>query len=150
MVLKIYDYCYFAPARIPSLSLYQLPSECCLGLVTHPLNAQHEKAMPPGAGLVADSPLPASAGTHRKALPAALVATAPAAVIVLQAQEHQGRKDHLQAKETPCGLAREGGFPCLPARVTSHISTLGLGGQQLMESGWWVDECYGIFRFCLA
>lgn len=56
MVLKIYDYCYFAPARIPSLSLYQLPSECCLGLVTHPLNAQHEKAVPPGAGLLADPP----------------------------------------------------------------------------------------------
>lgn len=56
MVLKIYDYCYFAPARIPSLSLYQLPSECCLGLVTHPLNAQQEKAVPPGAGLLADPP----------------------------------------------------------------------------------------------
>ena len=98
MVLKIYDYCYFAPARIPSLSLYQLPSECCLGLVTHPLNAQHEKAMPPGAGLVADSPLPASAGTHRKALPAALVATAPAAVFLFQPNEGECWQEHLVRK----------------------------------------------------
>ena len=112
MVLKIYDYCYFAPARIPSLSLYQLPPESCLGLVTPPLNAQHR---PSGAGLVAESPLASPAGTHRKALPAALIATAPAAVVVLQAQEHQGREDHLQAKETPCDLAREGGpHACLP------------------------------------
>ena len=46
MVLKISDDCYFAPPRIPSWSLEQLPPECRLGLVTQPLNAQHREAVP--------------------------------------------------------------------------------------------------------
>lgn len=117
MVLNFYDYCYFTPARIPHLSLYQLPPESCLGPVTHP-HARRKEAGRPGAVLVAapppSLPLPPRPPTHRKALPTALVATAPAAVIVLQAQEHQRREDHLPAKEAPqsgSGLACVGGAP---------------------------------------
>lgn len=47
--------------------------------------------------------------THRKSRPTALVATAATAVIVLQAQEHQRREEHLPAREAPQGLGREGG-----------------------------------------
>lgn len=37
--------------------------------------------------------------THRKSLPAALIATASTAVIVFQAQEHHRWEDHLSARE---------------------------------------------------
>lgn len=39
--------------------------------------------------------------THRESLPAALVTAAPAAVIVLQAQEHHRGEDHLPGREAP-------------------------------------------------
>ena len=59
MVLNFYDYCYFAPARIPPSSLYQLPPESCLGSVTHPHDVQRKEAVRPRAVLVAaPSPSP--------------------------------------------------------------------------------------------
>lgn len=54
VVFTIYDHCDFAPAKIPSLFLYQLPPESCLGLVSgaHP-HAQHKEAVHPGVVPVA-------------------------------------------------------------------------------------------------
>lgn len=69
--------------------------------------------------------------TYREALPAALVATAPTAVIVLQAQEHQRGEDHLPAREasqTGADTGRESLRRPAVCRATSLISDSGLVG----------------------
>lgn len=104
----------------------QRPPEPCMGLVTHPPphRTKHRKTVHLGLILAA-----AFWGTYREALPTALVATAPAAVIVLQPQEHQCRENHLPARKVPqTGSHMYRGSLCLPGCEWSCVRDAGLSG----------------------
>jgi hypothetical protein len=75
------------------------------GHLSPPHTVQHEQTGHPGRL----QQLPGLGTTYRKPLPAALIAAAATAVIVLQAQEDQRREYHLQDRcaQRGCSCDRE-------------------------------------------